>query len=243
MPIYRQLMVDMQQLIYERYCIGDFLMPELQLAEKYQVNRHTVRHALDELVKLGIITRKAGKGTMIISSPIHYPIDGKTRFTSRLEELGYDTSSELLYKQIETVSEEMKDRLLLASDEKVIHFCTVRSVAETPVCMIDHYVSASRFPKVMMRYRNGSLQQFMEKYYQLTFERKVSLISALKTTPNLMQALNISSEIPVLCIKTLNCNANNAEDPVEYSISYNRSDCMQLHIGDSSQITPKVAQL
>lgn len=238
-PLYQQLAELIRSSIDREYCIGDFVLPELKLAEKYQVNRHTIRHALDELVKEGVIERKPGKGTIVVRSPISYPINESTRFTSRLEELGYETSSELLAKSIETASDEVADYLMLSSGDPVVHMQTVRLVAGSPVCVIDHYLSSDRFAKLSTRFRNGSLQHFMQKHYQIDFERTLTLISAAQPSLVVAKNLNLTSDIPVLCIKTLNCNANNKSDRIEFSISHTRSDCMQVQIGDAMQIKNK----
>ncbi|OGV50734.1 MAG: hypothetical protein A2017_13225 [Lentisphaerae bacterium GWF2_44_16] len=44
---------------------GDFLMPEMQLAEKYSVGRITVRKAVEGLVNEGLLQRIQGKGTFV----------------------------------------------------------------------------------------------------------------------------------------------------------------------------------
>ncbi len=238
-PIYRQLAGLIQKVIEDEYSIGDYLLPEIQLAKKYDVNRHTIRSALDELVKQGIIVRQPGKGTMVVSSPIDYHISESTRFTSRLEELGYETTSRLISKSIEVAPAQVAEYLRLPTDAKVIRVRTLRSVAETKVCVIDHFLSADRFLKVKTRFGSGSLAKFMKAHYQVDFERTISLISATPSTPDLAQHLQLSSQIPMLCIKTLNCQLGNSEERIEFSISHTRSDCMQLQVGDVQQIKPK----
>ena len=44
---------------------GDQLPPERELSETYSASRSTIRKALDELEKMGLLTRKVGSGTFV----------------------------------------------------------------------------------------------------------------------------------------------------------------------------------
>ena len=44
---------------------GDFLLPETKIAEQYNVGRITVRKAVENLVKEGLLQRIQGKGTFV----------------------------------------------------------------------------------------------------------------------------------------------------------------------------------
>lgn len=47
------------------YAIGDQLPTERELAERYNVSRKTVQHALGELSRLGLVERRVGSGTFV----------------------------------------------------------------------------------------------------------------------------------------------------------------------------------
>ena len=48
---------------------GDRLPSEQVLAQRFGVNRHTVRRAIDELVLMGLIERRHGKGIFVLEKP------------------------------------------------------------------------------------------------------------------------------------------------------------------------------
>lgn len=50
------------------YAVGDMLPPELEIAEQYGVSRYTAREAIRRLTQLGLITRRAGIGTTVMSN-------------------------------------------------------------------------------------------------------------------------------------------------------------------------------
>ena len=50
------------------YPVGSYLPTEMALMKQYDVSRHTVREALDELATLGLISRKPRQGTRVIAT-------------------------------------------------------------------------------------------------------------------------------------------------------------------------------
>lgn len=62
---------------------GDFLDNELELVDLWQVSRPTVRRAIQELVDSGLVVRRRGVGTQVISDHIRRPV----QLTSLFEDL------------------------------------------------------------------------------------------------------------------------------------------------------------
>ncbi len=54
-----------------KYPLGSLLPPELDMAEQFKVSRNTMRSALRVLVDMGLVSRRAGRGTQVQSSQIH----------------------------------------------------------------------------------------------------------------------------------------------------------------------------
>lgn len=68
-PLYRQLeRILADQISRGRYSSGDFIPTEAELSREHGVSRHTVRQALRRLHDLGMIERKAGVGTRVVSN-------------------------------------------------------------------------------------------------------------------------------------------------------------------------------
>jgi DNA-binding LacI/PurR family transcriptional regulator len=74
-PLYRQVREYFLEGIHSRrWKDGELLPSENQLAETLQVSRITIRHALDELVKEGLVYRIQGKGTFLSSAAEGEPV-------------------------------------------------------------------------------------------------------------------------------------------------------------------------
>ncbi len=71
---YQQIAAQLEQELRTQYRCGDYLPSEQQLAERYQVNRHTLRRAVDQLVERGWLQRRHGVGILVLMRPYDYPL-------------------------------------------------------------------------------------------------------------------------------------------------------------------------
>ena len=64
-----------------RFAAGERLPAEMEIAETYRVNRHTVRRALAALAERGLVRAERGSGTYVEAPRIAYPLRSRTRFS------------------------------------------------------------------------------------------------------------------------------------------------------------------
>ncbi len=86
MRVYLDIAKKLEKEVRNRLMPGDYLPPESQLASRFDVNRHTVRRAIDELVFNGLIERQQGRGNMVVHQPYSYPLHAKAHFTENMAE-------------------------------------------------------------------------------------------------------------------------------------------------------------
>ena len=120
LPVYRQISQMLRQDIQNFYQAGDVLPTEADLAQRFNVNRHTLRRAVDELVTEGMVMRHHGKGVYVLAPTIDYAIGPRTRFTETLEALGVSTQSRVIRKQTILASGGVSARLQVAEGREVI---------------------------------------------------------------------------------------------------------------------------
>jgi GntR family phosphonate transport system transcriptional regulator len=65
-PRYARISGILADEIKRLYKPGDKLPPEQVLANRFAVNRHTLRRAVDELVKVGLVERRWGVGVFVL---------------------------------------------------------------------------------------------------------------------------------------------------------------------------------
>lgn len=69
LPQYKKLHTDLnRQILSGVFKEGSLLPSENELSQEYNISRMTVRHALSELVKEGLIKKQAGKGSVVLNA-------------------------------------------------------------------------------------------------------------------------------------------------------------------------------
>src|SRR5258708_11919643 len=61
------------------FAAGEKLPGEIDIAETYRVNRHTVRRALATLAERGLVRAERGSGTYVEAPKLAYPLRARTR--------------------------------------------------------------------------------------------------------------------------------------------------------------------
>lgn len=61
---YQEIAAKLEQELRQHYRCGDYLPAEQQLAARFEVNRHTLRRAIDQLVEKGWVQRRQGVGVL-----------------------------------------------------------------------------------------------------------------------------------------------------------------------------------
>ena len=63
---YQEIAAQLEQELRQHYRCGDYLPAEQQLAARFEVNRHTLRRAIDQLVEKGWVQRRQGVGVLVL---------------------------------------------------------------------------------------------------------------------------------------------------------------------------------
>ena len=226
-PIYRQIHDLLENEIRALYKAGDTLPPESELAERFGVNRHTLRRAVDELVTDGLVERYHGKGVFVLEPAINYAIGRTTRFTENLQSAGHTATSRVLRKLIIPAKGGVASRLQILEGKDVIFIETLRSVEGKPFCVISHFLPFRMCPEILEHYESGSLHGFLKKSCDIELKRSESLISTVLPEADDASLLNMSRHAPILRVKSTNLDIK-SNNPVEYAVTRFRGDATQL---------------
>jgi len=230
--VYDQIAQVLVREIQTRHPPGSQLSSEALLAARFAVNRHTVRHAIDVLVGLGMVERRHGIGTFVLDQPVEYPVTSHTRFTENLLALGKAADSRLLRRVIIPASRDVSRALQLPGETDVLTIDTLRIVDGRPFGLITHSLPVPRFNGLLLGYDGGSLHACLQDMYRLKPVRVRTVISAQAPTDEDASALLIPRTTPILRISAVNVDGQGL--PIEHSLARMRADRMQLAIDHPS---------
>lgn len=229
MPLYRQISKTIAEEIQAHYVPGSQLPPEPVLAERFAVNRHTLRHAIDELIDSGLLERRRGRGVFVLDAILNYSIHKHTRFTQSVEAAGNSAESIVLRKQIVPARDGVASRLAVFEGTDVLWVETLRKMNDRPFSIVSHFLRAELAEPVRADYEGGSLHDFIAIRLGIRLERRYSLITTRIPQGDDAVLLGISRHQPILRVKSLNVDFV-TRCPVEYALGRLRGDRVELEV-------------
>jgi DNA-binding GntR family transcriptional regulator len=135
-PLYKQLMQRLRNDITAGvYPAGERIPGEQALCEIYGVSRVTVRKALDEIVRCGLLLRRQGKGTFVAQEKIMHDLSHVTSFSDACAQIGQTAQTRLIERRREMATAEDCEKLGVDGDGEVISICRLRLSDDEPVML------------------------------------------------------------------------------------------------------------
>lgn len=160
-PLYRQLMQRLRGDIASGvYPVHSRIPSEQELCDSYQVSRVTVRKALAELTREGLLRRMQGKGTFVCAPRIKSDLRNVTSFHDACRMMGTAASTKVLSAQIVCVEEDAKEKLHL-TEETAVEIVRLRLSDGQPV-MLETNVFPMAYEDLLHEDLTGSLYALLE---------------------------------------------------------------------------------
>jgi GntR family phosphonate transport system transcriptional regulator len=129
-----------------RFAAGEKLPGEMEIAETYRVNRHTVRRALATLAERGLVRAERGSGTYVETQRLAYPLRSRTRFSEIVGAGGREPRGQLIDASEEVATRELARQLGVKAGAPLVRIEALRFADRTPICVSTSWLSADRFP-------------------------------------------------------------------------------------------------
>jgi len=140
MPLYRALQRELQQAILNgTYKPGDWLPSESELRREHRVSATSVRRALLELSRLGLIQRFQGRGSMVTSSEIR-TASSMVGIGQELRQRGHEVRADVLVNTDANPAEHVRHQLQLPEGARIRHIRRAYFADSRPVILLDHWL-------------------------------------------------------------------------------------------------------
>ena len=206
------------------------LPPEMELAKRYGVNRHTVRSAIAALEQEGVLRSEQGRGTFVRRRKrLSYPIARRTRFSAGLGNQAGSTRTRLLASAEEAASETVSENLGIAAGNPVIRLDTVSEADGMPVSRATSWFDAQRFAGIDKAFgEHASITKALAACGVTDYVRKSTAIEARHASGEDIKLLRLSAGAIVLVTRAVNADADG--NPIQYAESRFAADRVELKI-------------
>lgn len=226
-PLYRKVQDDLADLIREMK-VGEMLPTEPELESQFGVSRATVRRAVENLVRDGVLARRQGVGTSVREHPETQDVGRVYSWSGEMRRRNVATSSRQLSFCMEKPSRRLVEELRLGRDESVVAISRVRLVKDVPIAIMVNYLRERYVPGLVERgLSSDSLYDELTDHYGLELVAGEEIIAARDATPIEASLLNVPEGASVLNIRRLTFTRGNV--PVEVVDMAARGDKYQYH--------------
>jgi GntR family transcriptional regulator, phosphonate transport system regulatory protein len=230
MAVWRQIASAMETAIRRGdYRPGIQLPTEKQLADRFGVNRHTVRQAMNRLAETGLVSIEQGRGMFVAEGSLDYRIGPRTRFTENLLTRQKKPMRELISADQVAASADIARALGIPTGAPLWQIETRNHADDRAVSMSSHFFSVDRFPDMPDLFRrSGSITGALKLAGIADYHRRTTRIAAKLIAASDARLLDLPRTRPVLISETVNVDQRGR--PVEYVRARFAADHVTLSI-------------
>ncbi|WP_158782363.1 GntR family transcriptional regulator [Pantoea sp. BAV 3049] len=218
-PLYQRFVAVIKNEVLQGSLRQDDILPsEREFSQQLQISRITVRKALAELEKEGVVVRARGYGTQI-ASPMEYSLKEPKGFSRQVLMKGKTPATTWINKSVVPCDKEIAGWLKLEPGSDVFLLKRIRYVDDQAVSIEESWVPAALIDRV---------EDIDISLYDYFLQRNIrpvqtkSRVSARMPDEDIRSHISLPDNVPILVISQLALDEQ--ATPLEYSISYCRSD-------------------
>ncbi len=204
---YRPLYHRLQSMLRERiecgaYRPGDVFPSESELMAEHALSRITVRRAISELQREGLVVTRHGSGTFV-ADPTRAGAQCLISFTSDVLRRGHVPGSRLISLRQCTGPAHATSQLGLAVDAELWRVKRLRTVDEMPVYLSDAYIPVAVLPRLAPDdlARSGqdqSLYRLIERHHPVPLEDGEEVATAVIASEEVREIFALPPRSPVI---------------------------------------------
>jgi GntR family transcriptional regulator len=231
-PKYLQIYEWLHSLVRrKRISVGEMLPSESEIADRFGVNRMTVRKALNKMVVEGMIVREQGKGTFLTSdSPreLIFNLEVSTGFYSDMQRYGVKPSMELLRSEVIEADDKTSRVLDLGSDRRVILLQYRFFGNGEPVMLEQSYLPYLEYQDLLSFNLNQLRYPLMKEKFNVFPSQANQSFSAVMLTEEQQSLFQADSPLPCLLLECTIFDA--AGIPIDHGTYLYRGDRFKFNV-------------
>ncbi|HVZ06341.1 phosphonate metabolism transcriptional regulator PhnF [Rhodopila sp.] len=184
---------------------GTQLATEAEMSARFAVNRHTVRRALEELSRDGLVRVEQGRGTFVAEDVLDYAVEARTRFSQWIRRHNKEPSGRVLRLQEMAAEQRVARGLGMRAGSRVVLLERIGFADDRPVSLTRHYFPAARLRGIEEAlHATPSITEALRKAGIDDYLRQQTRVTARMPTPTEADLLRMARSRPVLVTESVN---------------------------------------
>ncbi len=208
-----------------KYSAGQQLPLEKEMCAQYDVSRITIKRAMDQLVKQGLVVKRRGSGTFVKSLD---DTDVKelgmanqfNGFTATFK--GRKVNTKVLRFDIIHPTSEVANKLQMSTDDFIYYVVRVRSLEGEPIVIEYTQMPIQLIPGLKRQIIEKSIYSYIENDLKLKIQSAHRTVRAIMPTEEEKKELAIEGILPLLEVEQVAFLDDGR--PFEYSVAHHRGD-------------------
>ncbi|KWX83742.1 hypothetical protein AMQ83_30640 [Paenibacillus riograndensis] len=200
-PLYEQLKEKLKNEIAEgRLKPGEKLLPEVELAQKYEVSVITVRRATNELRNEGLLEKRQGKGTFVAMAKYPKDLNQILSFTEASKLIGAVPSANVLTSELMIPGNDILEQLELPPGSQTVYISRLRLLDNNPMVIENNYFSIQYSFLLEENLNDHSLFRILKEKTGIQISKSKRTIEICRATMQEASYLQVSKNSPLLLV-------------------------------------------
>jgi GntR family phosphonate transport system transcriptional regulator len=195
---------------------GGRLPTEAELSHQFGVNRHTVRRALEELSRGGVVRVEQGRGSFVAEDVLDYAVEPRTRFSEWIRRHNKEPSGRVLDLKETTADARIAAGLGVRPGSRIVLLERLGLADDRPVSLTSHCFPATRLPGILAALRaTPRITDALQAVGVADYMRQVTRVTARLPSPEEADLLRTGRSRPLLVAE--NTNVDRGGTVVEFA--------------------------
>ena len=197
------------------------------MADRFGVNRHTVRHGISALVEEGLIRTRRGAGAFVAATPTDYPIGRRVRFHENIIAAGRRPEKRVLDLEDRAASVGEAHALQIAVGDRVCAYLGLSLADGQPIAVFESLFPLGRVPGIATALEDtSSVTEALAAVGIADYTRASTRLTAVRASATNALHLQLAEGDPLL--RSSGVNVDQDGTPVEYGRTWFAGDRVTL---------------
>jgi GntR family transcriptional regulator len=209
---------------------GDRLPGERDLAAALRVSRMTLRRALDDLARRGVLVRLPGRsgGAFVAEPKIDCDLTGLAGFTEQMRRAHRRAGATVLTAATVEAAQDVAAALRVPVGAPVHQLVRIRSADGATLALERSWLPAGHLPGLLQHPLTGSIYELLAERYDLAPHTAVEYLEPVSATSADAAALGVPRGAPLMQVERTALSV--AGLPVEFARDLYRADRVRLMV-------------